>query len=311
LFLHLDSLSLRLWDEARRGVNAFTMAGEGHWLVPHFMGGPDNWGTKPPLLIWLQAIFFKVVPSPELAVRLPSALAGLSTALLLVWAGKKLLNAPFAGFLAALVLLTSGLYIDAHGAVAGDYDALLVLWLTAHLFTFFLYVHEGAPRWLYLSGLFLLLAGWTKGIAAFFFLPGLSIFVVLYRPARAVLTDRKLYLTAILAFAGIASYYLIREKLYPGFLQLVWDNELGGRYFEPKEGHGWGPDFYLRVVNKYELFFPWQYFLPLGFWLLWRNEITKSLGKLLLITALSFLVVISASATKLIWYVLPLLPLLS
>ncbi|MCB0628136.1 MAG: glycosyltransferase family 39 protein [Saprospiraceae bacterium] len=311
LFLHLDSLSLRLWDEARRGVNAWTMVQEGHWLVPHFLDTPDNWGTKPPLLIWLQAFFLKVLDAPELAIRLPSALAGLATALLLAWAGRRIFAHSFTGYFSALVLLTSTVYFDAHGAVAGDYDALLTLWLTGHLVAFLLFVQERQYRWLYISGICMLLAGWTKGIAAFFFLPGLLLFLLTDPALRPILKDKRLYLTAVAAGIGIISYYLIRESLFPGYLQLVWDNEMGGRYFEAREGHGWGWGYYFRQIHKYQLFFPWQYFLPLGFWLLIRTEATRRCGKFLLISTLLFLLVISAAATKLRWYILPLIPVLS
>jgi 4-amino-4-deoxy-L-arabinose transferase-like glycosyltransferase len=311
LFWQLDALALRLWDEARRGVNALEMASDGNWLVPHFMGAPDNWGTKPPLLIWCQVFFLQFIDSPELAIRLPSALAGLFTALLLAWAGKYLLNRPLAGCFAALVLLTSNIYLDAHGAIAGDYDALLTLWLSAQVFCFFLYLKEKRDRWLYLTGLFVLLAGWTKGVAAFFFAPGLLLYALSTADNRIVFRQPKVYLVAFLALAGILAYYFLREGLYPGYLKTVWENELGGRYLDVKEGHGWSTWFYFRLIHQYELFFPWQYFLPLGFGLMWLEKKHQPLGQLLLMTSIVFLFVISTSATKLSWYVLPVIPLLS
>lgn len=285
------------------------MTQNGNWLVPHFLDAPDNWGTKPPLLIWCQAFFLQILKSPELAIRLPSALAGLATVLLLVWAGRRLFTQSYTGYFAALVLLTSSIYTDAHGAAAGDYDALLTFWLTAHLLTFLFFVQEGRYQWLYISGGCLLLAGWTKGIAAFFFAPGLLLFLLSNRSLHPLLKDKKLYLTAAAAGMGILSYYLIREALYPGFLQQVWHNELGGRYFEAKEGHGWGFGYYFRQVHKYQLFFPWQYFIPLGYWLLIRSEKNRYIGRFLLINTLVFLLVISAAATKLRWYILPIFPI--
>lgn len=311
LFWQLDSLPLRMWDEARRGVNALEMARDGNWLVPHFLGAPDNWGTKPPLLIWMQSFFLQFFDSPEIAIRLPSALAGIFTALLLAWVGKYILNRPLAGGLAALVLLTSTIYMGAHGAVAGDYDAILTLWLSAQVFCFYLYVKEKRNRWLYLLGVLVLLAGWTKGIAAFFFAPGFAVYALSNTERRTIFLQSKLYLVALAAFCGILSYYLMRDSFHPGYLTTVWENELGGRYLQAKEGHNWGFGFYFRLVHKYKLFFPWQYFLPLGFGLLLLEKKTRSLGQLLLIVSIVFLIVISASATKLEWYVLPIIPILS
>lgn len=311
LFLHLDALSLRLWDEARRGVNALEMARNGRWLVPHFLDAPDHWGTKPPLLIWLQAFFLKIIPSPELAIRLPSALAGLATACLLVWAGKRLLQRSLAGYFAALVLLTSSMYLGAHGATAGDYDALLCLWLTAHLLTFFLFVQERRHHWLYLSAASLLLAGWTKGVAAFFFVPGLFIFLLLAREFRPVLRMPRLYVAALLTIGGVLAYYWLREAVDPGYFQLVWGNELGGRYFEAKEGHGRPFFYYFRLVHQYRLFFPWQYLVPVGFYALLIDRDRRSFGTYLLVLVLSFLLILCSAATKLDWYILPVLPLLA
>lgn len=311
LFLNLDSLGLRLWDESRRGVNALEMAEYGNWLVPHFMGSPDVWGTKPPMLVWFQAMFLKLIPSPEWAIRLPSALAGLCTALLLVWASKRILERPLVGCFAAIVLLTSNIYIEAHGAIAGDFDALLSLWLTGQVCCFFLFLKEKENRWLYACGLLLLLAGWTKGVAAFFFAPAMVLYALSSTENRKVFTNPKVYIVAISALLGILSYYLLRENLHPGYLSIVWENELGGRYLTAKEGHGWGFGYYFRLVHKYDLFFPWQYLIPLGFGLLLQDKKTRPFGQFLLILNIVFLLVVSNSATKLRWYVLPVIPLLS
>jgi 4-amino-4-deoxy-L-arabinose transferase-like glycosyltransferase len=54
VFMHLDTLPIRIWDEARQAVNALEMWENGNFLVTHFEGSPDMWSTKPPLLIWLQ-----------------------------------------------------------------------------------------------------------------------------------------------------------------------------------------------------------------------------------------------------------------
>lgn len=311
LFWELGTPALRLWDESRRAVNALEMTLNGDFLVPHFMGAPDNWGTKPPLLVWCQSFFLQFIDVPELAIRLPSALAGLFTALLLVWGGKRLLGRPLVGCFAAVVLITSNLYINPHGAIAGDYDALLTLWLSAQAFCFYLYLKEKENRWLYLTGIFVILAGWTKGIAAFFFAPGLLLYALSSAENRSVFRQPKVYGAAILALLGILAYYFLRESLYPGYLTTVWENELGGRYLDAKEGHSWGFGFYFRMIYQYDLFFPWLYFLPLGFAILFFNKAMKPVGVLFLLISSVFMLVISNSATKLVWYVLPVFPLLA
>lgn len=84
LFLRLDFIGLELWDEARRGVNALEMLINGNWLVTHYDGQPEMWGTKPPFLIWCQVLCMKSLGINELAIRLPSALAALATVVVLI-----------------------------------------------------------------------------------------------------------------------------------------------------------------------------------------------------------------------------------
>ena len=56
LFSNLDSTPMRIYDEAFSASSALEMLANGNWSVTHFNGHPDMWFTKPPLMIWLQAI---------------------------------------------------------------------------------------------------------------------------------------------------------------------------------------------------------------------------------------------------------------
>ena len=311
LFLHLDTLSLRLWDESRRGVSAIEMAEGGSWLTPTFEGQPDLYGTKPPLLIWLQATFMKVLGYNELAVRLPSALAGLATVLLLVWFSRRHLQRPLAGYLAGLILLTSKGYINYHGAISGDYDALLILWLTAYSLCFYLLIERQEWRYLYLTALFILLAGWTKGVAGLFFIPALGLYALWRGRLWWLLKQPRLYLCMAGALIGILAYYGLREQLNPGYIAAVLENEVGGRYLRTQEGMARPFWFYFRVVHQYERFYPWEFFLPLGILVgLWSKPLRPVAGLILMISVF-FLLLISLGQTKHEWYYLPALPLLS
>lgn len=308
LFLHLDSLSLRLWDEARRAVSAFEMATGGGWLIPKVEGHPDMYGTKPPLLVWLQALFMKILGYNELAVRLPSALAGLATVALLVVFSRRHLQLKLAGFLGGLVLLTTDSYIDSHGAIAGDYDALLTLWETAYLICFYLFLKKENLRYLYYTGLFVALAGLTKGVAGLFFLPGLLLFTILQKKTAFLFKTRQLYLTVLAVAAVILSYYFLREAYNPGYLQAVWTNELGGRYFEGLEGHTHELWFYFRVIFDMGKYSPWCFLWPLAFFIAIFVPKTKQFGILVLLNTLLFITILSLAKTKIQWYLLPIIP---
>ena len=102
------------------------MAQNGHWLTPHFAGTPDHWNTKPPLLIWLEALSFKTFGFSTWALRLPTLLVTLGTVVLLFWFAAKVLRRPVAGLFGGVILVTCAGYVRLHVARTGEYDALLI-----------------------------------------------------------------------------------------------------------------------------------------------------------------------------------------
>src|SRR5690606_9717613 len=100
-----------IWDEARLAINAYEMSQNGNLIVTYFDGAPDMWNTKPPLLIWIQALFIKMFGFNELAIRLPSAIAALFTCVVILIFSEKYLKNFWFGFIAVVVLVTSQGYI--------------------------------------------------------------------------------------------------------------------------------------------------------------------------------------------------------
>lgn len=315
LFLHLDSFSLRIYDEARRAVNAFEMWQSGNWLVTTFQFKPEMWGTKPPLLIWCQSALMQILGPTVLAVRLPSALAGLATAILLfLFAFRKLGGWP-AGILASLSLLTANAFLkSSHSARTGDFDAMLVFFCTVYLLAFFTYLENKRARYLYVTGLGILLAVLTKSIAGLLFAPGLLLYLLIKSELLPLLRNRHFYLSAAICLLGIAAFYLGREHYNPGYLQAVWENELGGRYTETLEAHKHPFSYYFRRLPERFPYF--LLFSLLGMW--WgvssvrqAQTLAQRIALYSTLLVLSFLLVISNSSTKLAWYDLPVFPFLS
>lgn len=311
IFAKLGDHQLEIYDEARRAVNALEMyTGQSGFLVPTFTGVPEHWGTKPPTLLWLQVAFMHLVGPGELALRLPSALATSLAILFMVWFSLKQWKEPIIGVLAGWILLSNWNFIGNHGARSGDYDALLMLFCAGQILFFARLVATDKYRYLYLSALSLFLAGWIKGIAACFMLPAIAIYVLATPQGRKYLLDWRMYLSYALALMGILSYYLLREHYDPGYLQLVYENELGGRFTEAKEGHRFPWYHYLHqlVTDKTFGFFG-QLLLPAAVvaGLLRKRYV----GSLLFVLAIAtFLLTISSSATRLYWYLVPTLPLI-
>ncbi len=315
LFLHLDSLALFSFDEARLALNAWEMHESGHFLVTTFQGEPDLWNTKPPLMIWLQVLSMKLLGVNELAVRLPAALAALATILVIGAYCWRILQRPTLGLFAILTLLTTPGYIHKHVSRTGDYDALLILWLTLFLLSCFQLTQTSESRrynrLLRFTALWLALAVLTKSVAGLLFLPAVGIYFV-WKKEWPRLFKTPAFYQALALFLGLTlGYYGWREVVQPSYLEAVWNNEWGGRYLQVLEDHGAPFGYYFENIWK-EHFLPWLFFLPLAIALAWRSSrLDRTFLQFLLLAISSFLLIISLSKSKLEWYDAPIYPLLA
>ena len=309
LFAHLDDHGLELYDEGRRAVSSLEMSrGESHWLVPTYAGEPDHWGTKPPVLIWVQAAFTKILGPGELPVRLPAALATLLLIGLLTWWGKRDWGSPLAGALAGFVLILNWQFMGTHGARSGDYDALLVLFQMGQVVAFYQWAKEAETKWLLLAALAVFLAGMTKGVAGGFLLPGIGLWMLTRSDRWELLRRPSLYVFIGGAIALVVGYYFLRESYDPGYLELVRNNELGGRFVDASEGHDQPWYFYLQSLATDPGWRTFFLFVPAAYLLCLSEPKLRSAATLCLLAGAGALAVVSLSATKIYWYQSPALP---
>jgi 4-amino-4-deoxy-L-arabinose transferase-like glycosyltransferase len=312
LFHGLDALVLRQYDDARRGVNAYEMLHNGDLLVTHYHGEPDLWGTKPPLLVWSQVIFMMILGPGELAVRLPSALAGLFTCLLIVLFSVKYLKNPLYGLFWSAVLITINGYVDFHGTRTGDFDAMLTFFMFLYSITFFLFTESKKQKFLIYTAVFITLAVLTKGIAGLLFLPALMIWALISKSMTNIFKSRQTYIGALIFLVIVGGYYLAREKLNPGYLNAVSENEVGGRYLEVVEGHNPQITYYIDQFSQTRLLKWYAFLLPslaAGFFI--REKFARNLHLFSLVLIVSHLLIITFSSTKLPWYDLPEFPFIA
>lgn len=312
LFGHLNGLAIRGWDEARVVVNAYEMMKDGDFIVTHYEGEADLWNTKPPLLLWFQVLSMKMFGVNELAVRLPSAFAGLFTCLFLIAFSRKHLKNEWVGIFASLVLISSFGYIDLHSTRSGDYDALLTLFTTVSGLYFFQYMEENRIKYLYLFFITLALAVLTKSVAGLLFVPAFGIYALVHRKVLVLLRSRHFYLGLACFTVLVGGYYGLREMLNPGYLNAVMVNEWGGRYLKVVEAHRAGFWFYLNNLVSYRFTF-WIWMIPGGFifGMISKDIRIKRLTVLLTLMLLFYLLIISTAQTKLEWYDVPMYPLLA
>jgi 4-amino-4-deoxy-L-arabinose transferase-like glycosyltransferase len=311
-YSRLSYLPVRIWDEARNAANALEMYLHGHPFVSYYNGSPDMWNTKPPLLTWLQVCSLHIFGVNEWAIRFPSATASVATGLLIWVFIYRLLRKPWAAFMGGAIFTFNFAYLYNHAGRTGDFDALMILFTTGMCFCFFFYAVENASRWLVLFFVFLTLAALTKGIAAFMLLPGLAVFALAQKKIIPSLTSRVFWTGLVLTLFFVLGYYFLREKLNPGYLQAVYDNELGGRYLSALEGHEHNFDYYFMNMRQWRYTY-WIWFLLPAFLAgdFSGNQTIRKITLFNFLLVMPYFLIISTGKTKLEWYDLPLYPFLS
>jgi 4-amino-4-deoxy-L-arabinose transferase-like glycosyltransferase len=113
---------LTSWDEGIYAEVSREMLVGRNWLVPHWNFAP--WFEKPPLTLWLTALFFQVFGVTAFTARLSSALSAIAlVALVHAWLIRR--AGALAAWLASLSLLAN--FGFQHAAGVGETDTMLAL----------------------------------------------------------------------------------------------------------------------------------------------------------------------------------------
>lgn len=104
----------------------------------------------------------------------------------------------------------------------------------------------------------------------------------------------------------------MREKLTPGYLLGVWQNEIGGRYLNTLENHIHPFSFYYDSLRSFQ-FKKWFWTLPFCFLLgiCSNDNLIRKFSQYIGLCVLSYFIIISTAQTKLQWYDMPLYPLMA
>ena len=118
-------------DEPKNSVCGQEMFERGDWIVPTFNGELRT--DKPILLYWCMIAVYHVLGVSEFSDRLPSAIAGIGSVMLVFHLGRLMFNAR-SGILASCVLASALMFaVLARGATP---DSLLIFCITASLTSF-------------------------------------------------------------------------------------------------------------------------------------------------------------------------------
>ena len=316
VFLHLGGDVLGMWDESLYALRAFYMAYHNEFLE-NFNQVDANWNhpnTKPPLITLIQAGFFRVFGYSVLSLRLPVAIIVFLMLLFLVYFSNRQFKKPGIGYFAALVLVTSPGFIHRHIARTGDHDAVLAFWMLLVFVYFYKLITEpeNQHKYTWLVAIFLAGSVLTKSVAGLFPILAMLLFALYKRKLKTLLISRHTWGAIGLFLVLVGSFYVYREWKSPGFLQTVWQEDVGGRYAGENHGHNYPWYFYLQLLYNPD-FIPWLFFIPFSIVILFTKVAKKfrEFSLYLLFSIFSILSIISVSGTKCEWYHAGIFPLMA
>ncbi|MEO2065882.1 MAG: glycosyltransferase family 39 protein [Desulfurobacteriaceae bacterium] len=291
-------------DSVKYALIGKTMLKEGNFLFPHL--GEEPYYKKPPLFFWLIATSFKVFGFNEFAARLPSALFGILSSLLLFLLSYRITEDKLVSFLTATIFTLNFEVIRVTTVVRFESSLLLV-----NLLTLLLLTDVNLKR--------SILAGIISGLGALikgpFGLLGLSAALLYY----AITEKEKLKLILIsllLALLIPSIYFIYAWSQHPQFIKEFFENQIFGRITgELKEGTPRSFFFYERLILKH--FWPWNLLLIPSVYFLIKGKIKVQNRKPFLLFLTMFLLtyiplhLISLKFTRYSYYLYPFLSFLA
>lgn len=240
----LGSVHLFDWDE----INFAECARE--MIVTHdYFSVKINYlpfWEKPPVFIWMQALSMNLFGINEFAARLPNAICGIATLLILFSIGSRLKDSRF-GWIWVMVYAASFLphFYFKSGIIDPWFN--LFIFLGIHQFILFVNQESNPNRRLIFSGLFIGLAIMTKGpVALLVFGLCFSVYWIMKRgntPAR--IPQLLLFAAAVLA-VGCSWFLMLWLTGNPGIIKEFFLYQV--RLFQTEDaGHG-GPFYYHWIV---------------------------------------------------------------
>ncbi len=289
------------WDSAIYAEVTKEMLAGHHWLTPYWNHHP--FFEKPPLLYWSQMATFELFGMHAFAARLPSALAGVGT-LLLVYGIARRMAGRTVGWFAALVLLaTKDFY---HWSREGTTDALLCfcIYLTVYGYV---RMREGDGRWFWLLCAGLGLGVLAKGPAEFVAPMAIGLDWLL-QGRKKLVTWREFWIGAgLLAVIALPWHLWMLAHYGWGYVQEYLGFQILARMSRPLQGNTGGFFYYFHWIWEGSL--PW---CAVGIWALvrwlWKREWQFTLPWLLMGVTLGLY---TGVETKLLYYVLPFYPALA
>ncbi len=305
----LGSRALSVPDEGRYVEIPREMVESGDYLTPRLNG--VKYFEKPPLFYWFEAGLIKAFGLSEWSVRVGPAIFALIGCLAVYYAGARMYGRTI-GVLSAVVLATAALYYALSRLIILDMPVTVLL--TVALLSFLLGSREPEGRsrrtffWaFYAAAALAMLAKGLIGIV----IPGMIIFTwMLVMNEWRMLRSMHLVSGTVLFLLIAAPWHILVDRANPEFFNFYFIHEHFERYLTTVHGRYKPFWFFLPVLLVG--FFPWTAFvvqavhrsLPRS----WRERTGEKEAVFLMLWAGLVFLFFSASDSKLIPYILPVLP---
>ncbi|HTW65521.1 MAG TPA: glycosyltransferase family 39 protein [Bryobacteraceae bacterium] len=279
-------------DEPRYAAIGRAMAATGDWITPRLWGQP--WFEKPALLYWMTAAGFKLGLGPDLAPRLPVALASVAFLVYFFVVSRREFGDRVAWYASAILATSAGWLVYTRVAITD-------LPMSAAFAAAMLAIFAAAAGTLafVVAGALLGLAVLAKGLVP----------LVLLAPALWFLRHRIRDLAMLFAAAIVIAapwYVLVTLRNGAPFIDEFFWKQHFGRFMNTALQHQQPLWFYVPVLLVG--LFPWTPLLAL----LFSRRLYKDVRARFLLAWFAWgLVFFSASRNKLPGYLLPLLPALA
>ncbi|MCX6784009.1 MAG: glycosyltransferase family 39 protein, partial [candidate division WWE3 bacterium] len=312
VYLGLNNTHVIDWDEAIYAQVSRNIANTGHWLTLQWYAG-YTWFEKPPLYMWLTAPLISLWGNTSLAARFWSAAAGLGGILVTYLIGSKLFN-RLTGFVSAAMLMATVHYL--YYSRNGTLDVSVTLFITLTIYFFIRARESGKALDWALTGVAVGLGVMTKDIIG---LLGLGVVVVFALLDYFWLKNKKPYQIPIKCYLLFVICFLIVALPWHIIMTIKWGHAFWDVYFV---GHVFGRAF-SDVQGKTQPFFWYLTVIKVSFriWclpllasipFLIRGIIKKDWRYLLLgVWVSAIFLFFSISRSKLIWYLIPIYPVLA
>jgi 4-amino-4-deoxy-L-arabinose transferase-like glycosyltransferase len=293
-------------DEGRYSEIPREMLERGDFITP--MLNYVKYFEKPPLLYWLNASSFAVFGQNEFAARLPCALCGLLTVLFIYWLGRKLFDRQTGIYAAVIIGSCLGFIPQARINLT---DMPLTFFLTVSLGCFIVAVKGDTgdkKRHYYFAYAAAALAVLAKGLIGILFPCAIIFLYMLCRKRWGVLKEMRLVSGLALFLAVAAPWFILVSIKNPEFARFFFIHEHFERFLTKVHGRYQPVWFFIPVLAGTML--PWALFVPAALrdtWKKRRGDDGETLAYLA-IWALFIFLFFSKSNSKLVPYILPVVP---